>query len=249
MTAPDLQQLFDMTDRVVLITGASRGLGMSMGRGFAAAGAKVVLSSRRLEACEEAAAAIAADGGDATAMADTVALHGRLDVVVNNAANPLRFGVTDATELAWDKSHDVNLRGPLFLMQAALAHLKVAPSATDPRRGGAAIINVLSVGGFYGTPSQIAYGSAKAALWHLTRSAAKELAPHRIRVNAIAPGPFGTYMVTSGGEEFMERTASITAQKRLAAPDEIIGPALLLASDAGSFITGSCITVDGGSLA
>jgi NAD(P)-dependent dehydrogenase (short-subunit alcohol dehydrogenase family) len=263
MTAPDLQKLFDMTDRVVLITGGSRGLGMSMGRGFAAAGAKVVLSSRKLEACEEAAAAIGADGGDATAIAchmgeveqvralveDTVALHGRLDVVVNNAANPLRFGITDATEVAWDKSHDVNLRGPLFLMQAALPHLKASPSATDPDKGGAAIVNVLSVGGFYGTPGQIAYGSAKAALWHLTRSAAKEFAPHRIRVNAIAPGPFATYMVTSGGDDFMERTASITAQKRLADPDEIIGPALLLGSDAGSFVTGSCVTVDGGSLA
>ena len=236
---------------------------MSMGRGFAAAGAKVVLSSRKLDACEEAAAAIRADGGDAHAIAchmgevtqvralvdETASLHGRLDVLVNNAANPLRFGVADATEVAWDKSHDVNLRGPLFLMQAAMAHLRDSPSATDPAHGGAAIINVLSVGGFYGTPGQIAYGSAKAALWHLTRSAAKEFAPMRIRVNAIAPGPFGTLMVTSGGEDFMQRTASITAQKRLADPDEIIGPALLLASDAGSFLTGSCITVDGGSLA
>jgi len=263
MTAPDLQQLFDMTDRVVLVTGGSRGLGMSMGRGFAAAGASVVLSSRKLDACEEAAAAIRADGGDAVAVGchmgevaqvralvdEVVARYGRLDALVNNAANPLRFGVTDATEVAWDKSHDVNLRGPLFLMQAALPHLRSSPSATDPARGGAAIINVLSVGGFYCTPDQIAYGSAKAALWHLTRSAAKEFAPHRIRVNAIAPGPFGTYMVTSGGDEFMERTASITAQKRLADPDEIIGPALMLASDAGSFVTGSCVTVDGGSLA
>jgi NAD(P)-dependent dehydrogenase (short-subunit alcohol dehydrogenase family) len=263
MTAPDLRQLFDLTDRVVLVTGGSRGLGMSMGRGFAAAGARVVVSSRKGDACEDSAAAIRADGGDAIAIAchmgevsqvralvdATVAHYGRLDVLVNNAANPLRFGVTDATEVAWDKSHDVNLRGPLFLMQAALPHLRDAPSATDVSLGGASIINVLSVGGFYGTPGQIGYGSAKAALWHLTRSAAKEFAPHRIRVNAIAPGPFATSMVTSGGEEFMARTASITAQKRLAEPDEIIGPALLLASDAGSFMTGACITVDGGSLA
>lgn len=263
MTAPDLQRLFDLSERVVLITGGSRGLGASMGRGFAAAGATVVLSSRKLDACEEAANDIRDEGGEASAIAchmgdvaqvralvdETVARYGRLDVLVNNAANPLRFGVTDATEASWDKSHDVNLRGPVFLMQAALPHLKASPSATDPSCGGASIINVLSVGGFYGTPGQIAYGSAKAALWHLTRSAAKEFAPHRIRVNAIAPGPFATYMVTSGGEEFMERTASITAQKRLADPDEIIGPALLLASDAGSYLTGSCITVDGGSLA
>ncbi len=263
MSAPDVHKLFDMTGRVVLVTGGSRGLGMAMGRGFAAAGAKVVLSSRKLDACEESAVAIRAEGGDACAVAchmgdtaqvralvdETVARYGRLDVLVNNAANPLRFGIGDATEAAWDKSHDVNLRGPLFLMQAALPHLRESPSATDPAAGGASIINVLSVGGFYGTPGQIAYGSAKAALWHLTRSAAKEFAAARIRVNAIAPGPFGTYMVTSGGPEFMERTASVTAQKRLADPDEIIGPALLLASDAGSFITGSCITVDGGSLA
>ena len=263
MSAPDIHKLFDMTGRVVLVTGGSRGLGMAMGRGLAAAGATVVLSSRKLEACEDSATAIRADGGDACAIAchmgetaqvralvdETVARFGRLDVLVNNAANPLRFGIGDATETAWDKSHDVNLRGPLFLMQAALPYLRESPSATNPATGGASIINVLSVGGFYGTPGQIAYGSAKAALWHLTRSAAKEFAPYRIRVNAIAPGPFGTHMVTSGGPEFMERTAAITAQKRLADPDEIIGPALLLASDAGSFVTGSCITVDGGSLA
>jgi NAD(P)-dependent dehydrogenase (short-subunit alcohol dehydrogenase family) len=263
MTAPDLFRLFDLRERVVLITGGSRGLGLSMGRGFAAAGAKVVLSSRKADACEEAADAIRADGGDAVGVAchmgdldqvralvaTTAERYGRLDVLVNNAANPLRFGVSDATEAAWDKSHDTNLRGPLFLMQAALAHLRVSPSATDPALGGASIINVLSVGGFYGTPSQIAYGSAKAALWHLTRSAAKEFAPMRVRVNALAPGPFGTDMVTSGGPDFMERTAAVTLQKRLAAPDEIIGPALLLASDAGSFMTGTCVTVDGGSLA
>ena len=263
MTSPDLSKLFDMSDRVVLVTGASRGLGMSMGRGFASAGARVVLSSRKLDACEKAAAGIRDDGGDACAIAchmgevaqvrslvdETIARYGRLDVLVNNAANPLRSSISDATEITWDKSHDVNLRGPLFLMQAALPHLRQSPSATDPSRGGASIINVLSVGGFYGTPGQIGYGSAKAALWHLTRSAAKEFAPTRIRVNAIAPGPFGTHMVTSGGEEFMQRTASITAQKRLADPDEIIGPALLLASDAGSVVTGTCITVDGGSLA
>lgn len=263
MAAPDVQALFDLTDRVALITGGSRGLGLAMGRGFAAAGAQVVLSSRKADACEDAAAMIRSEGGDATAVpchmgevdqvqalvAQTVERYGRLDIVVNNAANPLRFGIGDATEMAWDKSHDVNLKGPLFLMQTALPHLRNSPSAANESFGGASIINVLSVGGFYGTPGQVAYGSAKAALWHMTRSAAKEFAGDRIRVNAIAPGPFATYMVTSGGEEFMERTASITAQNRLGDPDEIIGPALMLAGDAGAFMTGSCVTVDGGSLA
>ena len=264
MSAPDIHKLFDMTGRVVLVTGGSRGLGMAMGRGFAAAGATVVLSSRKLEACEESATAIRADGGDACAIAchmgetaqvralvdETVARFGRLDVLVNTAANPLRFGIGDATETAWDKSHDVNLRGPLFLMQAALPYLRESPSATNPATGGASIINVLSVGGFYGTPGQIAYGSAKAALWHLTRSAAKEFAPYRIRVNAIAPGWIETDMTapvrTPDFKAMHDEVMARTPAGRWGQSEEVAGTAVYLASRASQFVTGETIRVDGG---
>jgi NAD(P)-dependent dehydrogenase (short-subunit alcohol dehydrogenase family) len=252
MPAPDIRSIFDLTGRVALITGGSRGLGLSMARGFAAAGAKVVLSSRKADACAEAAAIVNDEGGDALAapchmgdvaqiraLVETVdAHHGRLDIVVNNAANPLKQGLDDLTEDGWDKSQGVNIRGPVFLAQAALPHLR--------RSANGSIINVLSVAAFSGAPQQLSYGAAKAALLNLTKSTARALAADGIRVNAIAPGPFSTYMVTSGTDEFQHAAASGTLQKRLADPDEIIGAALLLASDAGSFITGTCITVDGG---
>jgi NAD(P)-dependent dehydrogenase (short-subunit alcohol dehydrogenase family) len=252
---PSPASLFDLSGRVALITGGSRGLGLAMALGFAAAGAKVVVSSRKLSACEEAADAVGAAGGEALPvachMADlgqvealvaaTVDRFGRLDVLVNNAANPLKQPIGELTEDAWDKSWGVNLKGPVFLVQSCVPWLERSP--------GASVINVLSVGGFMGTEQQIAYGGAKAALWQFTRSAAHGLARKGIRVNAIAPGPFATQMVTSGGEEFMARNAAKTLLGRLGSPGEIVGPALFLASDASSFVTGSCLTVDGGMLA
>src|SRR5690606_25955679 len=151
-----------------------RGLGLSMARGFAAAGAKVVVSSRKADACEDAAAEIRTEGGDATAvpchMGDvaqihalverTVEQHGRLDIVVNNAANPLKQSLDELTEAGWDKSQAVNVRGPVFLMQAALPHLR--------HSDGASVINVLSVAAFGGSPTQLSYGASKAALLNLT---------------------------------------------------------------------------------
>ncbi|MCU0274129.1 MAG: glucose 1-dehydrogenase [Acidimicrobiales bacterium] len=253
MTDPTAR--FDLTGRVALITGGSRGLGRSMALGFAEAGAKVVVSSRKLDACEETAAAVEAAGGEALAVAchmgDLTQVEalvaaatqrfGRLDILVNNAANPLKQPIGQLTEDAWDKSWGVNLKGPVFLLQACVPWLEQAPAAS--------VINILSVGAFQGTEAQIAYSGAKSALWQFTRSAAVGLARKGIRVNAIAPGPFATYMVTSGGEEFMARNAAKTLLGRLGDPDEIVGPALFLASDASSFVTGSCLTVDGGMLA
>ena len=179
MTAPNIQGLFDLSERVVLITGGSRGLGMTMGRGFAAAGAKVVLSSRKLDACEEAASVIRAEGGDAVAIAchmgevtqvrslveSAVEHYGRLDVVGEQRREPRSVsGVTDATEAAWDKSHDANLRGPLFLMQGRPPSPARFPIGQE-RGIGRRVDHQRAVRSarFYGTPGQIAYGSAKAA--------------------------------------------------------------------------------------
>jgi len=257
---PDLKSLFSLGGRTALVTGSSRGLGFEMARGFAAAGARVIISSRKADDCEAAAEAIRQAGGDALAIPahvgdmDAVAALaegiktrcGQLDILVNNAGAALPYGIDEATPALFDKSYAVNTRGPLFLTQALRPLLAASPAA---QAGGASIINILTVGAFFGTSSQIGYSSSKAALWQITRSLANALAADRIRVNAIAPGPMATRMVTSGGEALMEKSAAGTLQKRVAAPAEIIGPALMLASDAGSFVTGAMLAVDGGWLA
>ncbi|RYD66139.1 MAG: SDR family oxidoreductase [Sphingomonadales bacterium] len=261
-TLPDISKIFGLDGRVALITGGSRGLGFEAARGLAAAGARVILSSRSAESCESAAAAIRNQGGDAVAMpchvgqvddirrlADRVGEEGRLDILINNAGAPLPYTLDTLTEAAFDKSFSVNAKGPLFLIQALRPLLAASPSAAGDSVGGASIINVSTVGAFFGTPTQLGYGASKAALWHMTRTLAKTLAPERVRVNAIAPGPMATLMVTSGGDALMEKSAAGTLQNRVADPAEIIGPMLFLASDAGSFVTGTVVHVDGGWLA
>jgi NAD(P)-dependent dehydrogenase (short-subunit alcohol dehydrogenase family) len=141
----------------------------------------------------------------------------------------------------WRKSLDVNLTGPLLLVRAALPHLDASDAAT--------VINVLSVGGLRGSISLLGYGSAKAALRHATEVLAAELASRNIRVNAIAPGPFATKMLTSGDATLPDTAAADTLLGRVGEPDEIIGAAIYLASAASSYVTGSVLLVDGGQLA
>jgi NAD(P)-dependent dehydrogenase (short-subunit alcohol dehydrogenase family) len=262
MLSPEIQRLFDLEGRVALITGGSRGLGLEMAKGLSGAGAKIVIASRKAGELEAAAEELRTRDADVLAVPcnmgevdqvralvdKAVERFGRLDIVINNAGNPLVYDIHTATEAAFDKSFAVNAKGPLFLMQAAAPHLKASPSAADPACGGASIINVLTVGAFRGLTNQLGYGASKAALWHMTRSAARNLAPDRIRVNAIAPGALATLMVTSGGEALMNKSKEGALQKRVADPAEIIGPALFLASDASSFMTGALLTYDGGYL-
>jgi NAD(P)-dependent dehydrogenase (short-subunit alcohol dehydrogenase family) len=262
MLSPEIQRLFDLEGRVALITGGSRGLGLEMAKGLSGAGAKIVIASRKAGELEAAAEELRTRDADVLAVPcnmgevdqvralvdKAVERFGRLDIVINNAGNPLVYDIHTATEAAFDKSFAVNAKGPLFLMQAAAPHLKASPSAADPACGGASIINVLTVGAFRGLTNQLGYGASKAALWHMTRSAARNLAVDRIRVNAIAPGALATLMVTSGGEALMTKSKEGALQKRVADPAEIIGPALFLASDASSFMTGALLTYDGGYL-
>jgi len=260
MLSPDIQRLFDLTGRVALITGGSRGLGLEMAKGLSGAGARIVIASRKANELEAAAGELRAGGADVLAVPcnmgvvsevqalveRTMERFGRLDILINNAGNPLVYDVHTATEAAFDKSFAVNTKGPLFLMQAAAPHLKASPSATDPDCAGASIINVITVGALRGVTNQLGYGASKAALMHMTRSVARNLAPDRIRVNALIPGALATLMVTSGGPELINKSASGALQKRVAEPKEIIGPALFLASDASSFMTGAMLTYDGG---
>jgi NAD(P)-dependent dehydrogenase (short-subunit alcohol dehydrogenase family) len=252
MRRDDIEQTFDLSGRVAVVTGGSRGIGRAVAEGLAAMGASVVVASRKAEACEQVAAGIRADGGSALAVPThvgdpeqlaglvtaTVDEFGALDVVVNNAANPLALPIGQITPEALAKSHEVNLRGPLFLVQEALPHLRASEHA--------AVVNVITAGIFTRGEYVSLYVSAKAALLAMTRSMAAELAPDGIRVNALAPGTVATDMVFNTPPEFQQAAVDAQLIKRMARPDEMVPPVLFLASDASSFMTGQALVVDGG---
>lgn len=248
---------FDLSGKVVIVTGSTKGLGRAMVDGFADAGAKVVVSSRKQELCDQVAAELTARTGaevlplachvgewDAIAeFIDKVAAHfGRIDVLVNNAGiNPSSDSLMDTDLGLWRKVFAVNLEGPLRMSTCA------APIMRDG--GGGSIVNISTVGAYSGGPGVGAYGASKAALLNMTRTMSKEFAPWNIRVNSICPGPIKSEL-TEGAERmapgFYDRAASATSLKRVAETAEIIGPVLYLASDLSSFVTGEDHSVSGG---
>ncbi|HTO00982.1 MAG TPA: SDR family oxidoreductase, partial [Microthrixaceae bacterium] len=243
---------FDIAGRVAIVTGGSRGIGRAIALGFASVGAHVVIASRKAEACEATVEEIRTEGGSALAVpthvgdieqlealvAATVDQFGQLDIVVNNAANPLAMPIGSITSDALAKSLEANLRGPLFLVQAALPHLRQSQHAS--------VINMITAGVFtHGTYVSM-YVAAKSALLSMTRSMAAELAADGIRVNAIAPGTVRTGMVTSMPEEFQQAAVDSQLIRRMAEPFEMVPGALFLASDASSFMTGQTLVLDGG---
>jgi NAD(P)-dependent dehydrogenase (short-subunit alcohol dehydrogenase family) len=252
MDRTKLRTLFDLTDRVAIVTGGTRGIGLAVAEGFVCAGAKVVVASRKPEACAAAEAHLRDLDGEALGVPthlgdldDVAALvraavdtFGGVDIVVNNAANALTLPLGSLTPEAWSKSYDVNLRGPVFLVQDALPHLTASPHAS--------VINVISAGAFLFSPNVAMYAGAKAALMSFTRAMAGSFAPLGIRVNALAPGTVDTDMVRNNAPEAQVRMAKASLQQRAADPDEMVGPALFLASDASSFMTGQVVIVDGG---
>jgi NAD(P)-dependent dehydrogenase (short-subunit alcohol dehydrogenase family) len=237
---------------VVIVTGGTRGIGRALAEGYLAAGARVVVASRKPEACKETEQHLQAMGGEAlgvpTHLGDLDALRGLvrrsvdafggIDVVVNNAANALALPLGDYTPEAWAKSLDVNLRGPVFLVQEALPHLK--------RSRHAAVLNVVSGAAFLFSSTVSLYAIGKAGLVAATRAMAAEFAPHGIRVNALSPGTIDTDMVRSNPAEARAEMTKLQLLPRMGDPDEMVGPALLLTSDAGSFITGHVVFADGG---
>ena len=245
-------RLFDMTDRTVIVTGGTRGIGLALAQGYVRAGARVGVASRKADACEQAARHLRDLGGEAigvpthvgdvddlgSLVARTASEFGGLDVVVNNAANALAQPLGQVTVDALTKSFEVNLRGPVLLVQEAMPHLKASPHA--------AVLNMVSVGAFLFAPMLSIYASMKAALMSFTRSMAAEFAQDGIRVNALAPGPVDTDMMRKNPQEAIDGMVGGTLLGRLATADEMVGAALLLTSDAGSYITGQVIIADGG---
>ena len=252
MDRAEIAALHDLTGRVAIVTGGSRGIGRAVSEGLAAQGARVVVASRKADACEEVAAAIRGAGGEALAVpahlgepedaerlvAATVEAFGGVDIVVNNAANALAEPLGGITLAGFDKSFAVNVRGPVLLVQACLAHLEVSEHS--------AVVNVVSAGAFLPSPGRSLYAAGKSALLSFTRSMAAELAGRGSRVNALAPGPVDTDMVRNTGEAGVAGMGRATFMGRLASPDEMVGAVLYMVSDASSFMTGQCLIVDGG---
>lgn len=248
---------FDLTGRVSLVTGATKGLGRAMVQGLAEAGSDVVVVSRKADLCEAVAKEIEESTGRralpaACHMGEWDALpglvdrvyeeFGRLDVLVNNAGiNPSITPVAEITEAYFDKLAAVNLKGPIRL--AAL----VAPRMAE--HGGGSIINVTTLGAYAGGPGVGTYTGLKAALNNFTKTMAAEWVSLGVRVNAIAPGPFLTEMMKGTARtdpDFIERSAQATLMKRLAEPEEIIGLTVFLASDASAYVTGEDYSIAGG---
>ncbi|MCK9274941.1 MAG: glucose 1-dehydrogenase [Syntrophales bacterium] len=254
---------FSLQGKVAIVTGGSRGIGRAIALGFAKAGAKVVLTSRKINDLEANVAEIKSFGGEALALqshlgkmeeiskvVDTVMeKYGRIDILVNNAgASPAMGTVLDSDERLWDTIMNLNIKGLYFLSQAAAKIMK--------NQGGGKIINVASVDGFKPEPGVSVYSISKAGVRMITKAFAMELAPYNIQVNTIAPGPISTKMLDSHwfhlseeeAKKEKEELAGITPMKRIGDPDEIVGAAFYLASEASSYTTGAEIVVDGGVL-
>lgn len=251
---PRFRALFDLTGKVAIVTGASKGIGAAIARGLAEFGAHVVLSSRKQDAVETVAAGFRADGLEAAAVAahmgdptairrlvdETHQLHGRLDIIVNNAAtNPVYGPLLDADDVAFDKIIGVNLKGPLDLARAAHPHL---------RQHGGSILNISSIGGLSPEPGLGLYSVSKAALVSLTKVMADEWGGDGIRVNAICPGLIQTKFSAAlwQDEQVLQRFLRDIPLGRVGQPEDVVGLAIYLASDAARYCTGAIFTVDGG---
>ncbi|MBX9928791.1 MAG: glucose 1-dehydrogenase [Gemmatimonadaceae bacterium] len=246
---------FSLAGKSALITGGTRGIGRAIAEAYAAAGARVVVVSRKQESVDATVQAIEASGGEAAGFAVNVgrmddagavvgnaaAIFGRLDILVNNAAvNPVYGPVEHTSVEAFDKIMAVNLRAPFELAKAARPLFAA--------RGGGAVINIASIGALSPEAHLGIYSVSKAALLSLTRVLAAEWGKDRIRVNAICPGLIQTDFSAAlwNQEAALKHTLATQALPHFGQPQDVAGTALLLASDAGAFITGSVMTVDGG---
>lgn len=253
----EMKELFDLSGRVAIVTGSTRGMGKEIASTFAAAGARVAISSRKGDMCEDVAAGIRRDGGEAIAVpcnisstddidnlvGRTVEAFGSLDILVNNAAvNPYYGPLSEIPEDAYDKSMDSNVKNNLWLCRAALPHMEAA--------GGGAIVIVSSVSGFRGSRAFGIYSLTKAADFQLARHLAVEWGDRNIRVNCIAPGFIKTDFskVLWQDPDTLAKIIDGIPLGRVGGVADVAGAALFLASAASAFVTGQTLVIDGGEL-
>jgi NAD(P)-dependent dehydrogenase (short-subunit alcohol dehydrogenase family) len=249
---PDARELFDLSGRVALVTGATRGLGLAIAAGYGGAGAQVIVVSRKADACHQVASGLRARGARATGIACHVGRwaeigrlvetvyeqFGRVDVLVNNAGmSPTYERLSAVSEEHWDKVVGVNLKGP-FRLSALIGERMVADH-------GGSIVNVSSTGAARPTADIVPYAAAKAGVNAMTIGLADAFGPS-VRVNAIMPGPFLTSIARNWDMEGLARRTETFPLRRAGEAREIVGAALYFASDASSFTTGTVLAVDGG---
>jgi 2-deoxy-D-gluconate 3-dehydrogenase len=263
-----MRDIFSIEGKTALVTGGSRGIGEMIAAGFLAHGAKVYISSRKADVCAETAARLMGEfGGECIALPGDVGTmdgvtalaaalgerESRLDILVNNAGTAWGAPLAEFPESGWDKVMNTNVKGIFFLTQQLLPLLRASATHEDPAR----VINIGSVDGIK-TPifDNFSYGPSKAAVHHLTRVLAAHLVKENIIVNAIAPGPFPSWMLSAGvgfgGRVEGEDWDSIGARNprgRVGTPEDIAGLAIFLSSRAGAYTVGETITCDGGSVA
>ena len=249
-----IEKRFNLKNKVAIITGASKGIGEAIAYALGQADAKLVINSRNQESIDQVVASFQSEGIEAVAIAantgkeseiqmlvkKTMEVYGRIDIIVNNAGtNLLQAPIVDTSSKLFDKMMDINLKGPFWLCKYAYPYLK---------KQGGSIINISSVEGLQPSEGMGIYSMTKSALIMMTKTMAKEMGKDNIRVNAICPGYIRTKL-TASLMDSEDTKAKIIGQQSIpheAEPKDIAGTALLLASDAGQFFTGSVITVDGG---
>lgn len=254
---PNIKDKFDLSGRVAIISGASKGIGKAIARGLAECGASVVVSSRKQDAVDAVAAEFTADGLTATGIAchvgdeaqlqnlveQTIATYGGIDILINNAATNPVFGPLDQmTGEVFDKVMNVNVRACMLLANLCKPSME--------KRGKGSVINIASVEGLKPSPMMSIYSVSKAALVMLTQSQAREWGSDNIRANAICPGLIQTKFSAAlwQNEQILDHFVSQLPLQRMAQPEEMVGLALYLASDLGSYSTGGVFTADGGHL-
>ena len=254
-------ELFDLTGQIALVTGGSRGIGEAIAHILAACGAHVIVSSRRMDGCQQVSSAINASCKDSSGSAEAMechigdverineliddieSRHGKLDILVNNAATNPYFGpILDTDVSAFQKTVDVNIRGYFFMSTAAAKLMQKQQSGS--------IINVASINGVIPADFQGIYSITKAAVISMTKAFAKECASSGIRVNALLPGATDTKFASAltQNDAILQQVLMHVPMKRIAQPEEMAGAVLFLASNAGSYTTGITLNVDGGYL-
>jgi len=251
-----MSDLFSIQGKTALVTGGSRGIGLMIARGFVEAGAKVYISSRKADVCDEVAAELSEIGPCIPLAADLSRFdecerlaheitdrEPRLHILVNNAGATWGAPLAEFSDAAWDRVLDLNVKGVFHLTRALVPTLAAAAEPGDPAR----VINIGSIDGLHAPDLETySYSASKAAVHHLTRVLAKRLAREHITVNAIAPGPFESKMMAATLEAFGDAIANANPMRRIGEPDDMAGAAIYLSSRAGAYVTGAVIPVDGG---